>query len=106
MMIITTTTTLVVMIPMMIFTTMGLETRRRKRRITTTASHNKNHQVHLSQSHRQFHKDFMVTQLNQAVVQTTVEYTPEVVSMLLLVILNLMHQHQEFQTTGLGLSTL
>merc|ERR1719394_333217 len=102
-MIITTTTTLVVMTHTMIFTMMALETRKRKTRTTTTGQ---NHQAPLSQSHRQFHLDFMETQPNPAVGQITVEYTLEVVSMLLPVILNLMPQHQEFQTTGLGQSTL
>ena len=105
-MIITMTTTLVVMTHTMIFTMMVLETRKRKRttKITTTTS--QNHQAHLSQSHRQFHLDIMETQPNPAVDQLTVEYTPEAVSMLLPVILNLMHQHQEFQTTGSDQSTL
>merc|ERR1712226_762922 len=99
-MIITTTTTLVVKTHTMIFTMMVLETRKRKR---TTSQ---NHQAHLSQSHRQFHLDIMETQPNPAAAQLTVEYTPEAVSRLLPVILNLMHQHQEFQTTGSAQSTL
>merc|ERR1712226_1346593 len=94
-MIITTTTTLVVKTHTMIFTMMVLETRK-----------SQNHQAHLSQSHRQFHLDIMETQPNPAAAQLTVEYTPEAVSMLLPVILNLMHQHQEFQTTGSAQSTL
>ena len=103
-MIITTTTTLVVMTHTMIFTMMALETRKRKRTTKIITSHN--HQVLPSQSHRQSHLDIMETQPNPKVGHITVEYTPEVVSMLLPVILNLMHQHQEFQTTGLDRSTL
>ena len=104
-MIITTTITSEVMTITMTFTMMTSVTRRRKRTRTTIIT-SQNHQVLLSQSQTQYHQVIMVTQPNQAMDHITVEFTPEVVSTLLLVTHNLMHQHQACQITGSDLLTL
>ena len=104
-MITTTTIILVVMTITMMFTTTDLEIKRRKR-TTKTATTNQSHQVHLSQFPTQYHLLTTEAQLNRKVGHTTAEFTLEVVSTLQLAIHNLMHQHQEFQTTGLDPLTL
>ena len=104
-MIITTTITSVVMTITMTFTMMTSVTKRRKRTRTTIIT-SQNHQVLLSQSQTQYHQVIMVTRPNQAMDHITVEFTPEVVSTLLLVTHNLMHQHQACQITGSDLLTL